>query len=208
MPYDPNSPAAAQLLSTSQPIIQGNFAILQNIFDINHVDYNSGTNAGKHIYVELPIAAGNPIPPIVFPAAEIVVYAATNAITTKNELYVNKTNQATVVQIPTTASILSTSSNPGQNVTGWTYLPSGILLKWGQGSANGNTAFTFPVSATIPIFTNVMSMQLCTAYSNAADGDGFARLSTYTNLGFTAFGSARTTVTTKAVTFQYLAIGY
>jgi hypothetical protein len=208
MPYDPNSPAAAQLLSVSQPIIQGNFAILQNIFDINHVDYNSGTNAGKHIYVELPIAAGNPIPPIAFPAAEIVVYAATNATTTVNELYVNKTNQATVVQVPMTASILSTSSNPGLNVSGWTYLPSGILLKWGSGSANGNTPILFPVAANIPVFTNVMSMQLCTAYANTADANLFARLGNFSNTGFNAYGSQRTSVTNAAVGFQYLAIGY
>ena len=208
MPYDPNSPAANQLLSVSQPIIQGNFAILQNIFDVNHVDYNAGADAGKHIYVELPVAGGNPIPPIAFPAAEIAVYAATNTITTVNELYVNKTNQATVVQVPMTASILSTNSNPGNNVTGWTYLPSGILLKWGNAFANGNTTFTFTVSANIPVFTNVMSMQLCTWYTLGTDGDGFVRLSTFTNLGFTAFGSARTTTTTKNVSFQWLAIGY
>lgn len=208
MPYDPNSPAANQLLSVSQPIIQGNFAILQNIFDINHVDYNAGANAGKHIYVELPIAAGNPIPPIMFPAAEIAVYAATNATTTVNELYVNKTNQATVVQIPMTASILSTSSNPGTNVSGWTYLPSGVLLKWGQSTANGLTVTTFPVAATIPVFTGVMTIQITTAYGNAADGDGFVRLQNFSNLQFSAYGSARTTVTNKAVQFQYLAIGY
>lgn len=206
MPYDPNSPAANQLLSASQPIIQGNFTILQNSFDVNHVDFNAGTDNGKHKYVELPVQAS--APPIVFAAGEIATYSFLNAITNVNELYVNKTNQATVVQIPITASILSTNSNPGAGVSGWTYLPSGVLLKWGQGSANGNTAFTFPVAATIPVFTNVMSMQLCTAYNNASDGDGFARLSTFNNLGFTAFGSARTTVTTKAVLFQYLAIGY
>jgi hypothetical protein len=208
MPYDPNSPMAAQLLSVSQPIIQGNFAIIQNSFDVNHIDFGAGADNGKHKYAEFPVAMTNPIPPVVFAAGEIALYGATNAVTAVNELYVNKTNQATVVQIPATASILSTNSNPGQNVTGWTYLPSGILLKWGQGSANGNTAFVFPVAANIPVFTNVMSMQLCTAYNNVADMDGFVRLSTYTNLGFTAFGSARTTVTTKAVTFQYLAIGY
>lgn len=208
MPYDPNSPQANQLFSVSQPIIQGNFSILQNIFDINHVDYNAGANAGKHIYVELPIAAGNPIPPIAFPAAEIVVYAATNATTTVNELYVNKTNQATVVQVPMTASRLSTNSNPGTNVFGWSYLPSGILLMWGQSTANGLTATVFPVGATIPTFTGVMTIQLTTAYGNAADGDGFVRLQAFTNLQFSAYGSARTTVTNKAVQFQWLAIGY
>lgn len=205
MAYDPNIPQATDLLSQSQSDIQSNFAALKVLIDINHETFGNAQE-GKHKYVELPVQT--PSPPIAFAAGEIALYSFLNATTTKNELYINKTNQATVVQIPATASILSTNSNPGLNVAGWTYLPSGILMKWGSGSANGNTAFTFPVAATIPVFTNVMSMQLCTAYSNIADGDGFVRLSTFTNLGFTAFGSARTTVTTNAVMFQYLAIGY
>jgi|SRR5690348_16546977 hypothetical protein len=208
MPYDPNSPAANQLLSVSQPIIQGNFSIIDTSFQVNHLAFNAGADNGKHKYIELPIAMGNPIPPVAFPAAEIAVYAATNATTTVNELYVNKTNQATVVQVPMTASILSTNSNPGNNVGGWTYLPSGLLLKWGNAVANGNTAFTFTVAATIPVFTNVMSMQLSTWYILGTDGDGFVRLSSFNNLGFSAFGSARTTTTTKNVSFQWLAIGY
>lgn len=205
MAYDPNIPQATDLLSQSQSDIQSNFAALKVLIDINHETFGNAQE-GKHKYVELPVQT--PSPPIAFAAGEVALYSFLNATTTKNELYINKTNQATVVQVPATASILSTNSNPGLNVAGWTYLPSGILMKWGSGSANGNTAFTFPVAATIPVFTNVMSMQLCTAYSNIADGDGFVRLSTFTNLGFTAFGSARTTVTTKAVMFQYLAIGY
>ncbi len=207
MAYNPNIPQGTDLLSQSQSDIQTNFATIQTVFDVNHVDFNA-SGAGKHIYVELPVAAGNPIPPIAFPAAEIAVYAATNATTTVNELYVNKTNQATVVQVPMTASILSTNSNPGLNVSGWTYLPSGILLKWGVGTANGSTTILFPVAATIPVFTNVMSVQVCTQYNNAADGNGFARLSNFNSTGLNVYGSQRTTTTPQATGFQYLAIGY
>lgn len=207
MAYNANIPQATDLLSQSQNDILANFTAIAALVAVNHVQFNDA-DQGKHKWITFPQQGATPPGGAGFTGSELGLYNAVSTVTTKNELYVNKTNQATVVQIPMTASILSTNSNPGLNVSGWTYLPSGILMKWGQGSANGNTAFTFPVAATIPVFTNVMSMQLCTAYSNVADGDGFVRLSTFTNLGFTAFGSARTTVTTKAVLFQYLAIGY
>lgn len=205
MAYNANIPQATDLLSQSQNDLLANFTAIATLVAVNHVQFNDA-DQGKHKYAEFPVQ--NAAPPIVFAAGEVALYSFLNPITSQNELYVNKTNQATVVQVPFTASLLSTNSNPGLNIAGWTYLPSGILLKWGSGTANGSTNFVFPVAATIPVFTNVMSMQLCTAYSNALDGDGFVRLSSFTNLGFNAFGSARTTVTTKAVNFQYLAIGY
>ncbi len=205
MTYDPNIPMATDLLSQSQSDIQSNFAAIKALIDINHATFGNAQE-GKHKYVELPVQT--PSPPIAFAAGEVALYSFLNATTVQNELYINKTNQATVTQIPATASILSTNSNPGSNVAGWTYLPSGILLKWGNGSANGLTAILYPVAGTIPVFTNVMSVQITTAYGNAADGDGFVRLQNFSNTGFSAYGSARTTVTNKAVQFQYLAIGY
>lgn len=207
MAYNQNIPQATDLLSQSQGDIQSNFQAIKTLVDINHVTFGAA-DQGKHKWVTLPVQGATPPAGAGFLAGELGLYNASYTVTNQSELFINKTNQATVVQVPTTASILSTNSNPGLNVAGWTYLPSGIIMKWGNGTANGNTAFVFPVAATIPVFTNVMSIQLCTAYSNIADGDGFVRLSTFTNLGFTAFGSARTTVTTKAVSFQYLAIGY
>lgn len=205
MAYNANIPQAADLLSQSQGDLQSNFQAIATLVAVNHVQFNDA-DQGKHKYVEFPAQLASP--PIAFAAGEVALYSFLNATTTKNELYVNKTNQATVVQVPITASILSTNSNPGLNVSGWTYLPSGILLKWGSGSANGNTAIVFPVAATIPVFTNVMSIILCTAYGNTSDGNVVARLGNFTNLGFNAYGSQRTTVTNAAAGFQYLAIGY
>jgi hypothetical protein len=199
-----NIPQATDQLSQSQADLLANFQALQVLIDVNHVDFASG-DQGKHKWITWPVQGAAPA----FAAGEVGAYNLLSTVTSIDELFLNKiVSGGAAVQIPMTASILSTNNSPGLNVVGWTYLPSGVLLKWGQGSANGTTNFTFPVAANIPVFTNVMSMQVCTAYSNVADGDGFARLSTFTNVGFNVFGSARTTVTTKAVLFQYLAIGY
>lgn len=205
MAYNPNIPQPTDQLSQSQSDILNNFQALQTLIDVNHVDFAS-SDQGKHKWVTFPVQT--PSPPIAFGAGELALYSFLNATTTKNELYINKTNQATVVQIPTTASILSTSSNPGNNVSGWTYLPSGILLKWGQATANGITGISFPVSANIPVFTNVMAMFLTPYSIGITDPDTFASLSTFSAGGFSAFGSNRTTSTPALVSFQYLAIGY
>lgn len=207
MAYNPNIPQSTDALSQSQLDILNNFISIGSTFDVNHVDFNEGSDAGKHKWVTLPAQMSNP--PITFGATEMALYSFVSPYNASvNEIFINKTNQATVVQIPSTASLLSVSSNPGNNVFGWSYLPSGILLMWGNGNANGNTNITFPVAASIPTFTNVMSIQLSTYANSTSDTNTYVRLSAFTNLGFQCFGSARTSVATAACSFQYLAIGY
>ena len=200
-------PLATDALSQSQQDIRNNFLSILNAFDANHVDFNAGADAGKHKYVTLPQQGSTP--PIAFGATEMALYSAQSPYNAAvNEIFINKTNQATVVQIPSTSSILSVASDPGNDVSGWTYLPSGILLKWGNGTANGNTNITFPVAASIPAFTNVMSVQLSTYANSTSDSNTYVRLSAFTNTGFQCYGSSRTTVAAAACSFQYLAIGY
>lgn len=206
MAYNQLIPAATDALAQSQQDIQNNFLSNYNAFNVNHVTFNAGADMGKHKWITLPVQ--NPSPPIAFGAGELAMYSFLSPVTAKNEIYINKTNQVTIVQTPSTASILSVVSAPGNNVSGWTYLPSGILMKWGTGSANGNTAIVFPVSANIPVFTDVMSVQLCTYANSATDTNTFIRLSAFTNVGFQCYGSSRTNAAAAATSFQYLAIGY
>lgn len=209
MAYDSEIPQSTDQLSVSQGDILANFQALGAIAGNSNAASASLSATSGFNWIYLASQGATPPPGASFPASEIGLYSAVSPSTSKRELYINRTHQATVVQIPMTASSLSITSAPALNTGGWSYLPSGLLMKFGNGSANGNTAFTFAaLNPGAPGFTQVLSIILCTAYSNAADGDGFVRLSSYTNTGFNAFGSARTTVTTKAVLFQYLAIGY
>ncbi len=209
MAFLPNIPQPTDQLSISQGNILNNFTILGAIAGNANASSASINATSGFNWIYLPPQGAIPPAGAAFTAGNVGLYSALNPTTSKNELYINKTDQVTVVQIPATASILSITSAPALNAGGWTYLPSGLLLVFGKSTANGNTAFTFAaLQPTAPVFTQVLSIQLCTAYSNVADGDGFVRLSSYTNLGFNAFGSARTTVTTKNVAFQFLAIGY
>jgi len=209
MAYLPNIPQSTDKLSVSQGNILNNFTILGAIAgNANPASDAINSTAGFN-WILLPSQGAIPPAAASFPAGVVALYSATNATTSKNELYINKTNQATVTQIPATASTLSITSAPASNVGGWTYLPSGMLMQFGTGTANGITTFLFAtLDPSAPAFTEVLSMVLCPAYNDPLDGDGFVRLSFFNDAGFNAYGSARTTTTDKAVEFQYLAIGY
>ncbi len=200
MAYNANIPQPTDIQAQSQVDLLNNFQAIGVWVNIDHVDFSS-VDQGKHKKVTFPVQAPAPA----FAAGEIGLYNLLSPITGVNQLFiVNSAGATTEVN----ASILSTNANPGNNVSGWARLPSGVLLKWGNDTANGNTAFVFPVAANIPVFTNVMSMQLSTFANNVADTNTFARLSGFSNLGFNVYGSARTTAVAAAASFQYLAIGY
>ena len=209
MAFLPSIPQSTDQLSVSQGNILNNFTILGAIAG-NGNSASASINATSGFnWIYLQSQGATPPAGAAFPAGDIGLYSFTNAGTGKNELYINKTDEATVVQIPITASSLSITSSPATGTAGWTYLPSGLLLKFGGGTATGNTAFTFSaLIPSAPAFTQVLSMTVCTNSGLGTDTDTFARLGTFSGSGFNVYGSQRTVVANRAVFFQYLAIGY
>jgi len=213
MAYNANIPQAGDLLSTSQPQIQGNFASILTAFDQNHADFNSGS-PGKHLFTEFLVNPNSPPTnvPGGIPAGEVMLYSFVGPYSTNAEMYINKSKGGPVVtQIPSTASILSSNANPGPNSQGWTFLPSGLLIKWGQGQCSGlnsPTVITFPESTSIPVFQQVFSIQITTSDSATTDTNTFVRLVNITGTTtFTAYGTNRTNLNPANALFQYLAIG-
>jgi hypothetical protein len=151
MAYQANIPASTDLLSDSQSDIQGNFQAIQTLIDVNHYDFAS-SDQGKHFMVSMPVQSPAPT----FAAGEVGLYAFLNPTTSHNELYINKTNESTVTQIPATASTLSITSAPVQGTAGFSYLPSGIYITWGSTTVNGNTLITLPT----PPPNQILSIQL------------------------------------------------
>jgi len=213
MAYLPNIPQATDQLSVSQGNILNNFTILGAIAgNANPSSAAINSTAGFN-WILLPsqgTAPGN-TPPTgsAFPASTVAMYSAINPVTAQNELYINKTNQATVVQISATASILSLVSAPIVFSSGWTYLPSGILLKWGGNiTANGSLTVTFPASANIPAFTTCLTVLVTLEDGITGDADRSIRLQNVTPTDFSVYGSFRTTTGAASSVFTYLAIGY
>lgn len=195
MAYNNNIPQPNDAISVSQGDILNNFAAISTFVNVNHVDFN-GADQGKHKWVTMPVQGAAPATG----GGEIALFSRTSTLTSVPEMAFRRDTNGAVIEF--------TSSAP--TAIGWTRLPSGILLKWGNSSANGLTTYTFPAGATIPAFTNIFSIQITTAYVNATDNpNGFVRLNNFVApyTTFSVFGSPRTTSGSLAVTYQYLAIG-
>jgi len=205
MAYNANIPQPNDRLKDSQPEILANFQAINTLIGINHATFGA-SDAGKHTYIEfVPQLAA---PPIVFPAGENAVYSFLNTLTSQNEIYVNKTQQATVVQVPFTASTLSITNLPSPQSNGWSYLPSGLLIKWGNGQGTGDDVQSFPVDATTPVFTRVMQVILCTSGGVAGDQDTFVRLKGMNSTQIQFWAGKRTVLNSPTLCFfSYLAIG-
>jgi hypothetical protein len=192
MPYNANIPQPTDQLSQSQPQLLANFQALQTLIDVNHVDFASA-DQGKHKKVTFPVQ--NPAP--AFIAGEVGLYNFLSPLTTNNELYL--TNSAGT-SFPMTAKLGAGN--------GWSYLPSGLLIKWGiNQAANGSTVVNFPVSANIPVFTAVYAAFVTTVDAGAGDSNTFVRLSSFNTTTITAYGSLRTIAGASAANFNYLVIG-
>jgi hypothetical protein len=214
MPFLPNIPQSTDQLSVSQGNILTNFSILGAIAgNTNPSSASINANSGFN-WVYLPPQASNPPAGATFTAGNIGLYSSNtiNSITGQNELYINKRNQGTVVQIPATASVLSVTSAPALNSNGWTYLPSGILMKWGFVQMNNSGApfsVTFAAGANIPVFQQVFNIQLTQSYNSNTTSQNrvfaVSLLTPPTTIGFTMTYSGSFDTSTW---IYYLAIGY
>ncbi len=198
--YNSLIPQPTDQPSVSQNQLLLNFGAIMDLIDVDHVDFQA-VGAGWHNKVTLPVQ--DPAP--TFAAGNIGLYNFLDPVTAVNELYFE--NQLGVAS-PISSSLLSTDSTPNNDVPGWFYLPCGMLVKFGSGVATGSTTITFPVAATIPVFTQVMwAYPMCRA-TGVGDPNTSVSVSSFSATGITVYGSARTTIAPAAASFGYLAIGY
>lgn len=153
--YQSNIPQPSNRLKDSQADLLENFQAIQELIDVNHVAFNTG-DSGKHKWVTFPVQGSAPS----FDSGESGLFNATNATTTKNELYVHKPSFLGEVDIPFTASILSNTALASCDY-GWSYLPSGLLIKWGAVAGNASTVtINFQALSGGPAYTNVFRVYL------------------------------------------------
>lgn len=133
MAYTRDKPAASDILSTSQNDIKNNFNTADTSFGINHYAFieTDSALAGKHKYCTLheqsaPTTLAN----------ELSLYSKeTSSIST---LYLKHESDGTEVQLSVAATNVSAAA------AGSSYLPGGVIIKWGNGVAStGGTALTF-----------------------------------------------------------------
>ena len=215
-------PLPTQSLAATQVPIRQNFSTyIGPQYAIDHQAFNSASNNGYHLKVTLVPPADSTIPAaatngwVVFPAIPDTAFNVVGVATYPFTLATQELNIRKDGSIPVIPFTAKDAVNEG-----WSYLPSGILLKWGSrgvapavgGSANTTGAdrqVTFPVGANIPVYTTLLQV-LITPRSPGTPGGTytrnpamFAHNFTPTNFQVNVGGSAGGTT----IAFTYLAIG-
>lgn len=190
MVYNPNIPAAGDALSVSQGQIQTNFSDANTYFSVNHEAFDAVSNNGKHKSVVMTVQT-NP-----------TVAATDAAMFTKAGTY-NTNPQVFLRQGATNTIFNATESSLG--TTGWAYLPNGLLIKWGESQPSGVAPylFSYPVAATIPVFTTIYRVMMSTGCTGSATFYATLDQSAITTTGFAYFVS---TIQSNPRIY-YLAIG-
>lgn len=182
MSYDPNIPAANDLLSDSQGDIQQNFSRANTVMSEDHYPFADNTaNAGKHKFVKLPNGA-SPVPA----ASQGGLYAKASGGFT-NLFWVQQTGgvdplRDTGLEVQLTGIRANGSSN------GYCALQGGMILQWGvvnlPGTSNPTGTVTFS-SANVAFPTSCFSVQLTLqANVSTSQPNTIAVLGTPNNLGF------------------------
>jgi hypothetical protein len=188
MAYIPNIPLATDPVSVSQGQIQGNFNALSPV--VNGV---------------INFLPTSPFPTI--PGGNDALFGGIPTVpplTTLNEIFITKQIlAASPITFPMTAALFANS--------GYTYLPSGILIKWGFVAPSLPNPCTVTYDATIP-FTQVFNVSVSVdGATGATDPNWFATIVASSVLSQTAFfqvvTTQRTSSTPTAVQLFYMAIG-
>ena len=149
MAYTNNVPQANQQVSQTQSLIQANFMALSS--------FGNG-------YAELSLQSVAPS----FSASNDGLYTLTNATTSASELYVHKQTVDAPAEVPFTAACMSNTAMAGC-LNGWSYLPSGLLIKWGNYLATSNIIFAVNVGATSggPNYNKVFQTYVTSAWGGS-----------------------------------------
>lgn len=200
MPYQQNVPLAANRINDTQPTILGNFQAINAFVNVNHVGFNLA-DAGKHAVVNY-VSQGT------FPANDPVAFGVTEAglynlqYNGAPEIFVRKSSAApgVLTSIPMTAS--------QKIVNGWSYLPSGLLIKWGYVNMTG-APVPYPAGAGIPVFNNILTAYVTPYTGTAGAWTAVIRAITVNNITVDTYPipGATAPVRTNCVC-NYLVIGY
>jgi len=230
MPYTRNVPQAAQTIASSQNQILQNFETIQDWTNVDHVQITgAGGNEGKHAKVSLiqqPYVAGGNFTPAINAATgrgTLGIYAALNAANDPNSqsrmwavIPIKNSNTTWVAaNIPFTESSLLNILQSG-SINGYTYLPSGLIIKFGRFSTTipdqniKTQAYTFSASSGGPFPTACIAVILSSIVTNTPDNcAALCQASNLTVNGFTGvFRGVTVTGTTQPREFTYIAIGY
>jgi len=142
MSYNPGIPVSGQTLGSSRPQVQGNFQTLDTTIATNHVAMNQA-NAGKHTFTEM-----------VARTTENTNQIQTGTVTHFSKLLGGITEwyfQREGTGVASVPAIQMSKGTPSPLASGCTFLPGGLIIKWGTFVAT--TAGTLVTFSTVTPFT-------------------------------------------------------
>lgn len=159
-------PQSGQSLDETRDPIRDNFSYINNGFLVDHVAFNNGANSGKHQAVHLVNQQVAPAAPTTA-AGECAIYAAPSLVAPNAPAIYIKGESSTAAEdgIEITYAL---KANPG-----WTQLPSGIIMQWGNptissGGTTTNFARTFPTACLIVNVTSANTGSDIKVWSNVS----------------------------------------
>lgn len=185
-------PQVGQNLENTQAPILQNFTVINANFDVDHVEFNSGGDSGKHKKITFPVLYTT-VAPVALPtfgANEQGLFAAISDAATAtgtgvNEIFVfknpsfgaglgsqrfsiteNRGNKAGEV-----AESYAPASNNMANTRGYVTLPNGTFMQWCivDTSANTVSVHNWP----IPFVGYVFNVQLTQLSNGTGFGEGY-----------------------------------
>lgn len=152
-------PLGNQRIKDTQAPIRTNFSDLQTAFNVNHVALNAGADVGKHKFLTLPQQGSAPGAT----ASEMTIFNQIYALTNNNQIFVKRGSAGTPFPIT------SSGGTSGVAGDGWSFLPSGLVAKWGVGTTSG-TSVVLNVNATSnrPTMSNIQTYTITAVGAQSA----------------------------------------
>lgn len=194
MSYDNNIPVSGQTLGGTRAQINQNFADIDTDFQINHVAFND-SGAGKHKFMQMPVQASVPTTA----SSEGGLYVEDDLSGVAQLNFRGETNGSSYQLTLATNGVDPNIATIGA-ANGWSFIPGGLLIQWGSGSAPSGTSgtFSFPRAFSVTPY----SLQVSIVRSSGASANyGFA-ISTVNSTGFKTNSGY-----SSSHTFYWIAIG-
>lgn len=195
MTYNPNIPQSADLISDSQSDLLNNFGVADSAMNRNHIPFSDNSsdsaglpNRGKHTNAVFRQQAGDPTTADDEDALYVksVVYPGP---VTRNEFFMrtaaNDLNQILQFSNFFTNVIIGAAHNPipGNTTSGSSFIPGGLVVKWGQVQLTGATTINFVTDFTpsLGAYPNTLFSVVATLTGAAV---GFVNVSSFTTSSF------------------------
>jgi hypothetical protein len=188
-------PQAAQSLGQTQNDILVNFSTIDTGFSVDHIAFNA-PNQGFHQQVTLVPQA---TPMVVAP--NLLFYSNNDAATAQNEIYI----QRPVVGLTIPVTTVPMTEGSVTNGIGYSYLPSGVIVQWGNQSIPQNVPTAINLFKAYTSNTSYQTyVTFRTNFSNSVYTPGISAIST------TAFSITPTLVTGAGgnVVATWITFGY